>query len=112
MECNRTIASLTCGGVLLGALLVLFAYSFATVEPTEWAIAKNKISKQIYKDDIYEGGRYLIGPMYSFITFPATFKTIEFSDDIRYSDGEALKTRTKEGLQISLHVSFQYQLIK
>ena len=91
---------------------MLLAYSFATVEPTEWAIAKNKISKQIDKDTIYDGGRHLIGPLYSFITFPATYKTIEFSDDKRYADAGPLKTNTQEGLEIYLHVSFQYQLIR
>ena len=112
MECNRTTTILGCSGVLLAGLVVLLAFSFATVEPTEWAIAKNKISKQIDKDTIYDGGRHLIGPLYSFITFPATYKTIEFSDDNRYADAGPLKTNTKEGLEIYLHVSFQYQLIR
>jgi len=112
MECDRNTTILGCSGVLVVGLVVLLSFSFATVEPTEWAIAKNKISKQIDKDSIYEGGRHLIGPLYSFITFPATYKTIEFSDDRRYSNGEALKTSTKEGVPIYLHVSFQYQLVK
>lgn len=112
MECNRNTTILGCSGLLLVGLVVLLAFSFATVEPTEWAIKKNKISKQIDKDNIYDGGRHLIGPLYSFITFPATYKTIEFSDDKRYSKDDALKTTTKEGLVVYLHVSFQYQLIR
>jgi hypothetical protein len=47
----------------------------------------------------------------SFIKFPATYNTIQFSS-YSGSDASPLSTRTKEGLAIQLHISFQYQLIR
>jgi hypothetical protein len=52
----------------------------------------------------------LIGPIYNFIAFPKIFITLEFS----YSEdaiSPPLRTRTKEGLALGLHVAFQYRLI-
>jgi regulator of protease activity HflC (stomatin/prohibitin superfamily) len=81
-----------------------------TLEPLQYGITYNKITKVIGKD-IYVSGRYLIGPTKSFIVYPANLVTIEFSDS-RKATNEALKTRTGEGLSISLHVSFQYKIMK
>lgn len=97
--------------VLVLIVVVLFACSFSSVEVTEWAFKYNSISKTVYYDDVYDGGLYFVALWNSFIRFPATYKTIEFSD-WRGADAKPLKTRTKEGLSLGLHISFQYQLIK
>lgn len=101
-------ASLGLGLVALAAVLLL---SFDTLQPTEWGLKYNAITKKLASDDVYGGGLYLLSPITSFIVFPATLQTIEFSDN-RWAKGAALKTRTKEGLALSMSVSFQYRLIQ
>lgn len=46
-----------------------------------------------------------------FIIYPANQVTIEFSNT-KDSDQQPLQTRTKEGLQLNLHFSFQYKIQK
>jgi len=98
------------GGILILLVVVIIAISFDTVEPTEWGIAYNTWTKNVYKEYIYESGRYMIGFMYSFITFPRNYVNYEFSDR-SHANSSPLKTRTKEGLGLVLHISFQYQLV-
>lgn len=58
-----------------------------------------------------EGGLHWVGLFYSLIHFPATHKSIEFSDDPA-AQSRQLSTRTKEGLELKLHFAFQYKLKK
>mmetsp|Transcript_2155 Transcript_2155/g.5420 ORF Transcript_2155/g.5420 Transcript_2155/m.5420 type:complete len:303 (+) Transcript_2155:2181-3089(+) len=99
--------------IVLGlcALAVVVLMSFDSLEPTEWGLKYNAITKKLSSDDVYEGGLYLLSPISSFIVFPATLQTIEFSDN-RWAKGTALKTRTKEGLALTMSVSFQYRLLQ
>lgn len=61
--------------VLLLALLI----SLDSLEPLEYGITYNKFSKRI-GTEVYESGRYLIGPFQSFIVYPSNLITIEFSN--------------------------------
>lgn len=108
-ESIRTLKSAGIGcGVFFFIILLIICWD--TVEPTEWGIKYNSISKDINKETIYEGGRYLVSPFTSFITFPRTMRSIEFSLRTGAQSGP-LKTRTAEGLALELYVAFQYQLI-
>lgn len=111
MDQDRTKIALTFAGACVAGIMVLVAMSFQAIEPTEWAISYNTFYKNIDKDYVYEGGRHFVGPFYQLINFPATFETIEFSTE-PYAKGAPLRTRTKDGLLIVIHLSFQYQLIK
>jgi hypothetical protein len=55
-------------------LISMLAFSWGTVEPTEYGILYNTISKQIDEDplNIYEGGISFTGPFSKLITFPRT----------------------------------------
>jgi hypothetical protein len=110
MDQNRTKIALTFTGALLAGIVVLIAMSFQAIEPTEWAISYHKLYKSLDKG-VLEGGRHLVGPFYELINFPATYETIEFSTEPN-AKGAPLRTRTKDGLLIVIHLSFQYQLIK
>jgi regulator of protease activity HflC (stomatin/prohibitin superfamily) len=81
-----------------------------TIDPLQYGITINKISKSI-GTETYENGRYIIGPFNSFIRYPANLVTYEFSDS-RTADSAPLETRTQEGLSLVLCVSFQYRLQK
>jgi len=108
-EAQQTVKlCLTGCGIFL--LIIILMFSWDTVEPTEWGIKYNSISKNLEREHIYEGGRYLIFLFNSFVTFPRILKTIEFSNR-KGAQAVALKTRTQEGLALEISLSFQYQLI-
>lgn len=103
---------MVCGissAVIVIVLLVVLSYD--TLEPTEYGLNYNRFTKNFDRETVYEGGRYLIGPWNKFIDFPAIQRTVEFSDSYSANSGP-LRTRTQEGLALTLHVSFQYQLVK
>lgn len=95
--------------LLIVGLVVLF-FSAGTVEPIAYGIKYNKFSKNVDETAVYEGGWYLIGPLNSFIQFPKTQVNIDFSD-LPGSKAPGFQTLTG-GSTITLHFSFQYQLIK
>ncbi len=49
-----------------------------SLEPLQYGIAYNKFTKYVDKE-VYESGRYIIGPTKKFVVYPANMITIEFS---------------------------------
>lgn len=105
------------GFLLLGAATLGLAISgFGSVEITEYGLMSNLLTRKVDKRP-YPSGRYWIGPWAVFIKFPSVVKTIQFSDskfqgDLGFDEiGEPmLRSRTKDGLDVSIELSFQYQL--
>jgi hypothetical protein len=89
----------------------MIAVSFGTLEPTEYGIVYNSISKSVDTENIYEGGLQFIGLFNRFIAYPRIQKSIEFSDNVE-AQSDALQTRTQEGLALTLHFAFQYSIRK
>lgn len=108
MELGAIICLVVC--IVISIVMILLLCSMDTIEPLNYGLPYNKITKQI-GDEAYDAGRYLIGPFKSFIVYPASMVTIEFSD-ARGATAEALQTRTAEGLGLTLYVSFQYEIMK
>jgi len=106
------LGALICLGacIVISLTVILLLVSMDSLEPLQYGITVNKITKTI-GTDVYEGGRYLIGPFKSFLIYPANLVSIEFSDT-RGATGEPLQTRTAEGLGLTLYVSFQYAVNK
>lgn len=104
--------AIICIAVTLGLLItvIFLLASLDSLEPLEIGITYNRITKSIGLD-VYENGRYFIGPFKTFLVYPSNFITIEFSDSPTATSGP-LQTRTAEGLGLTLYVSFQYQLNK
>lgn len=50
------------------------------MEPIEYGIKYNAITKKVDTSKVYTGGWYLIGPFNSFETFPSTLVNMDFSD--------------------------------
>ena len=96
--------------IVISLVMILLLMSMDTLEPLQYGITYNKITKVIGKD-IFVSGRYFIGPFKNFIIYPSSLVTVEFSDN-RKATSEALKTRTAEGLGLALYVSFQYKIKK
>jgi len=77
---ERTMFMLMVGSGSLVVLLIILAICWDKVEPTDYGIIYNSISKKVNAKQVYEGGRYLLWFTNSFIVFPKTVVTIEFSD--------------------------------
>lgn len=103
---HAVLASIV-GCLLLG--LICAVLSLGAVEQNEYGLLYNWVTKTI-SNKVYHGGTHWIGFWNSFVVFPATVQTIEFSDRVGFRTAEALHTRTKEGLGLHLSISFQYKL--
>lgn len=87
-----------------------------SVEITEYGLASSMITRKVEKEP-YLSGRYWIGPWSYFIKFPSVVKTIQFSDSKLQDDlgideqgDPMLRSRTADGLDVTIELSFQYQL--
>lgn len=80
MDTGACFCLLMCILIALGVIGLLL--SMDSLEPLEYGITYNKITKTI-GTDVYESGRYIIGPFINFIVYPANLVTIEFSDSRR-----------------------------
>ena len=94
----------------MGILFISIPHCFATLEATEFGLNYSWISKNI-SPNIKENGLYFIGIGHSFIKFPKTVQTIEFSNQKTANKGP-IQSRTSDGLEVTLEISFQYILQK
>lgn len=93
------------GGVIccsVTALVLLLVMCFSSLEYTELGLDYSFFSSSV-DDRGYENGRYFLGLGHSFVKFPSVVQSIEFSS------GGVLRSRTADGLEVNLEVSFQYQ---
>ncbi len=54
-------------GVVALVLVIGFSFMWDSVEPTEYGMTYNIISKST-GDEVYEGGLYFVGPVNHFVT--------------------------------------------
>ena len=83
---------------------------FAALEATKFGLNYSWISKSI-SPNVKENGLYFIGIGHSFIKFLKTVQTIEFSN-IKTANQGSIQSRTSDGLEVTLEISFQYILQK
>lgn len=60
---------------------------------------------------VYSNGLHWTVITKKLVYMPSTGQNIEFSDD-NMADNRELKTRTKEGLELSVHCAFQYKIVE
>lgn len=93
---------------------LLTVTSLGAVPPLYYGIRYNYFNKFADIDNVYGAGRHFIGPMNTFVIFPASVQNIEFTNEMRLEPSgqryAALHTRTKEGLALHMQVSLQYAL--
>lgn len=77
---RKLICAIVCIICWLLVALIIALVSIGTVEPIEYGIVYNAITKSVDTDNVYPGGWYFIGPVMSFVTFPATLVNIDFTD--------------------------------
>ena len=86
----------------------LTAISFESVDFNEFALLQNNITREI-ETTVYEEGFYFTGLFATFIKFPSTWVTIEFSPSSEAND-IPITANTQDGFQIVIDISFQYRL--
>lgn len=80
MASNKAVCLIGCGICSMLVILIILLISIGTVEPIEYGIVYNAISKKVDTENVYPGGWYFIGPVNSFITFPSTLVNLDFTD--------------------------------
>lgn len=88
--------------------IVLLILGFSSLEATEYGLDYSWLSKTI-SPHVMENGLYFIGIGHSFIKFPRNVQTVEFSKE-RNANRPAIESRTSDGLEVTLEISFQYSL--
>lgn len=88
--------------------IILLILGFSSLEATEYGLDYSWLSKTI-NPIVQTSGLYFIGIGHSFIKFPRNVQTIEFSKE-RTANRQAIESRTQDGLEVTLEISFQYIL--
>lgn len=92
------------------ATVVLLIFSFDSLEYQEYGLNYSKITETVEAKP-YTSGRYYLGIANHFIRFPRMVNSVVFSDESGdKKQGPAVQSRTKDGLNVRLEVSFQYRL--
>jgi hypothetical protein len=86
----------------------MLALSFKSLGVNTYGLDYDAINKVISKD-VKTSGVHFVGFMHSFIVYPSTYQTFDFSDNTGASRG-AVEARTKDGLMVSFRANFQYKL--
>lgn len=86
----------------------MFLCSFSSLEFTDLGLNHSWITNTV-EDKGYTAGLYFLGFGHNFIRYPSTVQTIQFSNE-GSSAGPPLRSRTSDGLEVALEVSFQYQI--
>eukprot|EP00930_Biecheleria_cincta_P043312 TRINITY_DN29760_c0_g1_i2.p1 TRINITY_DN29760_c0_g1~~TRINITY_DN29760_c0_g1_i2.p1 ORF type:complete len:363 (+),score=62.18 TRINITY_DN29760_c0_g1_i2:81-1169(+) len=98
-----------CGCCAVVVCLIFVMICLGSVAPTEYGLTYNKLTKHVDTGHVYGPGRHFIGPLNAMLTFPSIVQTLEFSTRDS-AKAMPLSTRTAEGLELHLHVAFQYHL--
>jgi regulator of protease activity HflC (stomatin/prohibitin superfamily) len=91
---------------MTGTVLLFFAFS--SLEATEFGLDYSWISKTI-NPTASVNGLHFLGIGHSFIRYPKTVQTIEFSHS-KGANRPPIQSRTSDGLEVVLEISFQYIL--
>lgn len=103
---NPKVACYACTAIVLLVIIIGgAAWSVGTVEPIEYGIKYNSISKNIDETEVYAGGWYFIGPFNKFFTYPATAINIDFAK-LPNAKNPPIQARSAAGLAIDLSFSF------
>ncbi|EER07461.1 conserved hypothetical protein [Perkinsus marinus ATCC 50983] len=112
-DCGRSTKTAIWSTIGLLVFFVLFWVFFtATLEVNEVGILRNMITGSVPEDGgVYRGGRHVVWPFQTFVKFPATYTTIDFTGPM------TVKTRTgadksdpdSGGQPITISCSLQFQ---
>lgn len=86
-------------------LVILLPVSFKQVETNQYAIRWDPVYKTLSTDKVYEEGNYLLTPESTFFVFNRTIQNLDFT-------GSPVYCLSKDGLQMTLSITTQYQINK
>jgi len=96
-------------------IILFFPCTMTQLGQFKYGIMRNKITGYVDLDQHFEPGRYWIGFWQEIVEFPSPLQTIEFSEE-KPEEGvqhlTVLRSRDKDGKQVSLDISIQYRLPK
>jgi len=94
-------------------IILFFPCTLTQLGQFKIGLIRNKVTGFVDLERPFEPGMYWIGFWKDFVEFPSTIQTIEFSNE-KPEEGvlhmEVLKARDKDGKQVFLDISIQYQL--
>ncbi len=90
-------------------LIIILVSSFSSIGVGQIGLDYSSMFKSIDKAT-YGSGFYYIGLTHSFLKFPGVVQNIEFSNEAKANMGP-IKSRTLDGLEVQLEISFQYRLM-
>lgn len=93
-----------CCGIFWLLIVILIPISFEYVNYNELAFSQNSISNKVDLTEVYEPGRYYVGPSVSMIRFPRQYQTESFAGS------SALAVFNSEGQEINVEIHFQYRI--
>jgi regulator of protease activity HflC (stomatin/prohibitin superfamily) len=113
-------AGILCCVVILGIIsIILLAFSFDVVKPTEWGIIQNGWTGTVYTNQVWPPGRHFVWLKNFFITFPAYRVNIEFSTAANANappvpgrTGRDANDPDSGGQPVTLSFAFQYKFLK
>lgn len=86
----------TCCLVAVISSLILVFFSLASLDATEYGLDYSTITKTI-DQNVYSSGYHYLGFAHSFIKFPSTVQTMEFSTE-HSANRPPILSRTEDGL--------------
>jgi len=96
-----------CMGMVAAACVLICFTSFGTLGPTEIGLRYNFVLQTVDPAVDDQAGLKFLGPMTELIKYPRTIQTITYD----LQDHNLLSGRTRDGLPLTLGVTFQYRLI-
>jgi regulator of protease activity HflC (stomatin/prohibitin superfamily) len=96
-----------CVTLVFISLVLVLSTSFSTLGPTELALRYNWVLQTVSPQVDGAAGLKCLGPMTTLIRYPRTIQTITFDAQ----DGNLLSGRTRDGLPLTLGITFQYRLL-
>jgi hypothetical protein len=106
---NKVLCGIGCGVCCLLTVLIIVLVSVGTVEPIEYGIVYNSLTKKVDTAKVYPGGWYFIGPIQNFITYPSTLVNVDFTD-YPGAEGRPMEVKDSNGQAITLSFAIQYRL--
>ena len=97
-----------CCCTILISVIVILAGSIKSLAVNTYGVDYSAITKTI-NPSVYTSGIHFVGFGHSFIEYPATIQTFEFSDTGTQQSGK-IYARSLDGLMVNFRAQFQYQL--
>merc|ERR1719356_2177792 len=95
------------GGFCGLSVVLVFVCSFGSLGPTELGLRYNFVMQTVSSEVEVQAGLFFLGPTTRLLKYPKTIQTISFNAE----DGNLLAGRTKDGLPLTLGITFQYRLM-